>query len=192
MNLINIVKHFNTINKHRFEVFILCSKCGLFWRGLVHDLSKYSPIEFFECAKYYQGNMSAIPKARKEKGYSEAWLHHKGRNKHHEEYWYDENAKDPTPVIPYKYVVEMICDNLAAGKTYNGKAWTQETQYKYWLKKQERVKVNEKVNKMILEVLKQVSKRGVKKVITKKNLQKQYLKYCGKIKKKDNSKKVMI
>lgn len=178
----NVIKHFNTINKHKLIVFYLCCRCGLFWRGLVHDLSKYSPIEFFECVKYYQGTRSAIPSARKDKGYSEAWLHHKGRNKHHEEYWYDEYAPEQAAPIPYKYVAELICDNLAAGKTYNGKNWTQNTQYEYWLKKQEKIKINKNSNKMILEVLKQVGKKGINKVITKENLQKQYLRYCGKIK----------
>ncbi len=184
MKFKNIIKHFNTITKHKFKVFMLCTKCGLFWRGLVHDLSKYSPVEFFECAKYYQGNRSAIPIARKDKGYSESWLHHKGRNKHHEEYWYDEHAPKQTPMIPYKYVVELICDNLAAGKIYYGKSWTTNTQYEYWLKKQEKIKINENTNQMILEVLKQVSEKGINKIITRKNLKKQYLKFCGKINKR--------
>ena len=85
-------QHFKLITKHKWIVFKLCTRVGLPWRGLVHDLSKYSPIEFYESAKYYVGYKSPIQVARQERQYSAAWLHHKGRNKHHEEYWYDFNA----------------------------------------------------------------------------------------------------
>ena len=117
----NIIKHFITITKHKWLVLILCIKAGIPWRGIVHDLSKYSPTEFIESVKYYQGDHSPITECKKENGYSKAWLHHKGRNKHHYEYWYDREAPDQTPMIPYQYTVEMICDGLAAGIVYNGK-----------------------------------------------------------------------
>ena len=81
----NAIKHFNLINRHRWLVFKLCCKAGIPYRGLVHDLSKYSFTEFWESAKYYNGNMSPILFAKKKQGYSKAWLHHKGRNKHHAE-----------------------------------------------------------------------------------------------------------
>ncbi len=180
--IVKAVKHFCTVTKHRLIVFYLCSRCGLFWRGLVHDLSKYSPIEFFEGVKYYQGVKSPIALCKKINGYSKAWLNHTGRNKHHHEYWYDYYTPDKTPVIPYKYVVEMICDNLAAGIVYNGKNWKRDTQYNYWLERKDKIFINEKVNEMLLAVFKQVSKDGIKKTITRTNLKKQYIKYCGEIK----------
>lgn len=108
-----ILLHFHMINKHRFFVFRLACRVGIPWRGLVHDLSKYSPTEFWESVKYYTGDHSPITNARNAKGYSEAFLHHKGRNKHHYEYWYDFDVDQPL-MIPYKYVKEIICDNLAA------------------------------------------------------------------------------
>jgi hypothetical protein len=176
--IIKILKHFNTINKHRWLVFKLCFKCGLVWRGLVHDISKYSITEFFESVKYYDGHKSPNANCIKENGYSKAWLHHKGRNKHHHEYWYDYYAIDKTPIIPYKYVAEMICDNIAAGMIYNGKDWDKSMQYNYWLKRVDKYMINDKVKSMIMAVLKQVSIKGIDKVITKENLKKQYKKYC--------------
>ncbi len=104
----NIFKHLKLITKHKWIVFKLCCKAGIPWRGICHDLSKYSPTEFLEGIKYYQGNRSPITAAKEEKGYSEAWLHHKGRNKHHGEYWLDLSTKEKTPIMPYKYTVEML------------------------------------------------------------------------------------
>ena len=55
LTLKNTIKHFNTINKHRWLVFKLCCKAGIPWRGFVHDLSKYSRTEFWDSVRYYQG-----------------------------------------------------------------------------------------------------------------------------------------
>lgn len=174
----NFFKHLNTVNKHRYMVFRLCLKCGLFWQGLTHDLSKYSIVEFEEGVKYYQGSRSPIAKCKEETGFSEAWLHHTGKNKHHHEYWYDYNAPDKTPIIPYKYVAEMICDNLAAGMTYNDKNWNDYTQYEYWLKRKDKLMVNKDVSDMMLEAFRQVGENGIDKTINKKNLKSLYKKYC--------------
>ena len=122
--IVNFFKHLHTVNKHRFKVFIYCCKVGIPLRGLLHDLSKYSPVEFFEGVKYFDGKKSPIINAKKELGYSNAWLHHKGRNKHHSEYWMDLAAPTKAPVIPFKYVLEMICDRIAAAKVYQGKKYT--------------------------------------------------------------------
>lgn len=172
--LTNAVKHFITITKHKLVVFKLCCIAGEPWRGFMHDWSKYSPTEFWESAKYYNGKYSPIHACRRLNGYSKAWLHHKGRNKHHHEYWYDYNTEQKTPIMPYKYAVEMICDNLAAGIVYNGKNWTKSTQLEYWNKVESRKKVNPQINKFAKAVFKQVSKEGINSVIKKKNLKKLY------------------
>ena len=174
MILINAVKHFGTITKHKWIVFKLCCKAGEPWRGFMHDWSKYSPTEFWESAQYYTGKFSPIHACRKINGYSKAWLHHKGRNKHHHEYWYDYATEEKTPVMPYKYAVEMICDNLAAGMVYNGKKWTNSTQLEYWTKVESKKRVNPKINKFAKEIFKQVSEKGINPVIKKKNLKKVY------------------
>ena len=89
MQLINIWRHFHTITEHKIMVARHCFKVGMYWQGLTHDLSKYSPSEFWQGVKYYQGYRSPNNAEREDKGYSAAWLHHKGRNKHHYEYWID-------------------------------------------------------------------------------------------------------
>ena len=172
--LTNAVKHFITITKHKWVVFKLCCMAGEPWRGFMHDWSKYSLTEFWESAKYYNGKYSPIHACRRLNGYSKAWLHHKGRNKHHHEYWYDYNTEQKTPIMPYKYAVEMICDNLAAGIVYNGKDWTNSTQIEYWNKVESKKKVNPQINKFAKAVFKQVSKEGINPVIKKKNLKKLY------------------
>ena len=174
----NLIKHTILVTKHRWVVFKLCCKVGEPWRGLVHDLSKFSPTEFWESVKYYQGNKSPIPVARREKGFSDAWLHHKGRNKHHLEYWVDPRAKEYAAVVPYKYVAEMACDKMAASIIYNGKNWTQSDEYNYWLKEKEKTILNPKVERFFDELFKQVKENGLKETYTRKNLKKIYKTYC--------------
>jgi len=136
MKIINIFKHFKTVCKHKFWVGYYCFKAGLYWQGITHDLSKFSPVEFIESVKYYQGTSSPIDACKKEKGYSNAWLHHKGRNKHHYEYWQDNFDYGCTPLkMPFNYALEMICDYLGAGRAYNGKNFTLESEYQWWLHK---------------------------------------------------------
>lgn len=132
-------KHFKTITKHRFLVMKYCFRSGLYWQGLVHDLSKYSPAEFLVGARYFQGDRSPNDIERREKGYSAAWLHHKGRNKHHLEYWIDygprpEGGFGMTGMkMPEKYVVEMFCDRYAAARVYQGKNFDFGRPYEYFM-----------------------------------------------------------
>ena len=139
------IKHFRTITKHRNLVARYCRKCGIGWQGLRHDLSKYSPTEFWPGAKYYQGTRSPNEKERELFGYSAAWLHHKGRNKHHHEYWNDLNPAtkcyEPVP-MPTRYVAEMFCDRVAASRIYRGKAYTDRDAYDYYLRGNTRAKVH--------------------------------------------------
>ena len=170
-------KHLHLVNRHRFLVFKLSIKAGIPFRGLIHDLSKYSPIEFFESVRYFNGQKSPISFAKKENGYSKAWLHHKGRNKHHFEYWYDPCAPQKTPIIPYKYTVEMICDTLAAGMIYKGKEWYPSYQLEYFEKRKDKDFINKDIQKVLEEVYIQVSQKGLNKTINHKNLKKIYYKY---------------
>lgn len=101
--------------------------------GLKHDMSKFSPTEFLSSARYFQGDRSPIEREKEVIGYSNAWLHHKGHNKHHWEYWvdFDEEGNIFPHKIPWRYVVEMICDYVAAGKTYSKEDWTQHEPLEY-------------------------------------------------------------
>ena len=175
----NLILHFNLVNRHRFKVFKLCLKAGIPFRGLMHDLSKYSPTEFFESIKYYDGGKSPITNCKKENGYSKAWLHHKGRNKHHHEYWYDYAAPNPAALMPYKYTVEMICDTLAAGMTYQKDRWTLDYQLNYYLKDRTRKHINPKIDAILLEVYELVSEKGIDEVINPKTLKKIYYSHVG-------------
>ena len=137
----HIWKHFKTITWHRWLVRKGCFKIGLYWQGLVHDLSKYSPTEFFEGCRFYQGSRSPNNRAKEVIGISYSWLHHKGRNRHHYEYWIDYDKKSPHILagcdMPKKYIAEMVVDRISASKVYQGKQFTQQSPLEYYLKGKE-------------------------------------------------------
>ena len=133
-----IIGHLKTIIKHKFWVLYYCSLCGITWRGIKHDMSKFSPIEFFESARYWTGTTSPITEAKKANGFSRAWLHHRGHNPHHWAYWTDNYSEGLTTyVMPEKDFTEMVCDFLAAGRAYN-KNFTYRGEYEWWLKDRDR------------------------------------------------------
>ncbi len=130
-------KHFCVITRHRHKVIYHCFKAGIFWQGLFHDLSKYTPTEFIPGAKYFLGTRSPNEVEREKHGYSKAWMHHKGRNRHHFEYWTDYNFKTKRiePVdMPDRFIIEMFCDRVAASKTYLGKDYTKDHPLNYFLR----------------------------------------------------------
>ena len=130
----NFFKHLATVSKHRREVRKLCFKAGLVRQGLTHDLSKYSRAEFWLGVKYYQGYRSPQAREREVLGYSAAWLHHKGRNKHHFEYWMDfADGKKVYVQMPAKYFAEMVCDRIAASKIYLKDKYTTSSPLEYFL-----------------------------------------------------------
>ena len=134
-------KHFKTITKHKLLVMQGCFQVGLYWQGITHDLSKYTPTEFLNGIRYFQGTRSPNAAEREIKGYSEAWMHHKGRNRHHYEYWQDVNLSsgvyEPVP-MPRKYLVEMVMDRRAASMIYKGKDYTPASAYEYFIRSDER------------------------------------------------------
>ncbi len=178
MKILNILKHTHLVFKHKRLVFIHSFKCGIVWQGIIHDLSKFSPEEFFESVKYYQGNRSPIGVCRRATGISRAWLHHKGRNKHHIEYWTDFDLPE-NPVMPYKYAVECICDKLAATKTYNGKSYTEEKAIEHWHRYGNKINGNPKTMLFIETVFTDLSQYGEKRILCKKYLKETYEKICG-------------
>ena len=131
-----LIGHFRTITKHRHAVIRNCRRAGILWQGLRHDLSKYSPTEFIPGVKYYVGTRSPNELERADKGYSAAWLHHKGRNRHHFEYWSDYNPVERRvgPVkMPLRYVIEMVCDRMAASRIYLGDKYTDASALDYFV-----------------------------------------------------------
>ncbi|MDD5932094.1 MAG: DUF5662 family protein [Oscillospiraceae bacterium] len=134
----NFWGHLKTVHRHRALVRKYCFRLGLYWQGLTHDLSKYSPVEFWAGVKYFQGDHSPNDAQRKKYGYSASWLHHKGRNRHHFEYWTDYNTVTGEGIcgveMPAKYVAEMFCDRLAASKVYRGKDFQPGDPYRFFLR----------------------------------------------------------
>lgn len=156
--------HLKTITKHRHKVIWHCFKAGIFLQGLKHDLSKYSPTEFFAGVRYYQGTRSPNEAEREDIGYSTSWIHHKGRNPHHFEYWTDYNIKtkqvEPVP-MPRRYIVEMFCDRVAASKIYKGSDYSDSAAIDYYRREKSR-KIHPDTAKdieMLLEMLKDKGER---------------------------------
>ena len=136
------LEHLRTINHHKRLVMEGCFKIGLYRQGLLHDLSKYTPTEFLVGCKYYQGNMSPNNAEREAIGYSSAWLHHKGRNKHHMEYWIDYGTGKEGAAhgrmcgmkMPLNFVAEMYVDRVSASKNYQKEAYRQDSALRYYMK----------------------------------------------------------
>ncbi len=159
------IKHFLTITRHRHKVISICFKLGIGVQGLFHDLSKYSLAEFIPGAKYYQGTYSPNAKERELFGFSKAWLHHKGRNKHHFEYWVDINSKTKLyePVrMPLKYVKEMFADRVAASKIYRKKNYSDSDPYNYYLSRESGLKMHPDTSKTIESWLIMLKEKGEK------------------------------
>ena len=133
--------HFLTVTRHRRKVRENCFRAGIYWRGLMHDLSKFSPTEFIPGVRYFQGDRSPNEKEREETGCSKAWMHHKGRNRHHFEYWTDYSpvTKKLEPVkMPDIFIFEMFCDRVAASKIYNKEKYTDEMPLAYFTRAKHR------------------------------------------------------
>jgi len=156
-------QHFKTITHHRWLVLCGCFRVGLYWQGLTHDLSKYSATEFRQGAKYYQGNRSPNAAEREEKGYSEAWMHHKGRNRHHYEYWTDMNRETRTyeaVPMPRKYLVEMVMDRRAACMTYQGKNYRDGSALDYFHRGHETALMHPQTRQELCHILTMLAQQG--------------------------------
>lgn len=141
-----------------------CFRVGLYKQGILHDLSKYTPTEFFVGCRYYQGNVSPNNAERKEKGYSSAWLHHKGRNKHHMEYWIDYGFPPEPPLVgmrmPDKYVVEMFIDRMSASKNYLKENYTDRSALEYYERGRDRHIMHPEVRELLERLLNMLAERG--------------------------------
>lgn len=175
--------HLRTINHHKWLVMKSCFQLGLYKQGLLHDLSKYGPAEFLVGVKYYQGNRSPNNAEREDKGYTSAWLHHKGRNKHHLEYWIDydlENGGMTGMKMPVKYVVEMFCDRIAASKNYNRDTYEDHFPLDYYKRGRDKYLLHKDTEKLLEELLTMLAAEGeaatfsyIKKEILTKEVRKE-------------------
>ena len=132
----NTLQHFAKVCKHKWWVFYYCCKAGIPWRGIKHDMSKFSPTEFWESVRYYQGNRSPIDACKEAEGVSKAWLHHKGRNRHHYEFFIDNLDNGGTALqMPFEDALELICDYLGAARAYLEKDFSFQKEWEWWLNK---------------------------------------------------------
>lgn len=179
-----VVKHFRTITEHKKLVMKYCFAVGLYKQGLQHDLSKYSPTEFLIGAKYYQGTRSPNNAEREAKGYSSAWLHHKGRNKHHYEYWIDygfgENSVLVGMKMPVRYVVEMFIDRIAACKIYQKENYRDTSPLLYYQKGKKFHIMHPESQALLEKLLYKLARDGEKKT----------LEYVSKIVKRDKQERL--
>ncbi|WP_295712045.1 DUF5662 family protein [uncultured Mitsuokella sp.] len=134
-----LLGHTWMVLRHKYWVFHYACIAGIPWQGLTHDLSKFSRIEFWESVRYYNGVYSPIRRCKElNNGYSLAWIHHKGRNLHHYEAWWDnfDRPEGPQPIdMPYNYAAEMVCDCLAAARAYGRKNFSYQAEYEWWQRK---------------------------------------------------------
>ena len=104
-------------------------------------------------------------------------MHHKGRNKHHCEYWSDFNyvTRLYEPVkMPRKYVAEMLCDRIAASKTYNPKTYTNEFPLNYFYREIDYLPIHAETSKELEMLLRMLKDRGEKE--TFRYIKNEYLK----------------
>jgi len=152
---------------------------GLYWQGLTHDLSKFSPAEFIPSVKYFVGTKSPNTAERQAKGYSAAWMHHQGRNKHHFEYWIDytgRNRGEKFPIrMPMKYFAEMVADRYAACKTYHKENYTPSDPLNYFMQSKDVIAMHEDTKALLVEVLTVMANEGEDKAFkyTKELLRKE-------------------
>lgn len=158
-------RHFWTVTHHRTVVMRHCFAVGLYRQGLTHDLSKYSWTEFRVGAKYYSGTHSPNVEEREALGYSAAWLHHKGRNRHHFEYWVDYRPGTRVYValeMPPRYLAEMCMDRIAACKIYNGRSYTDADPYAYLLRARDTSAMHPRTREQLAFLLSLLAQQGEK------------------------------
>ena len=160
----NVIGHFQTITTHRLLVCHYCFMAGLYRQGLLHDLSKYSPTEFIPGVRYYQGNRSPNNAEREANGVSKAWLHHKGRNKHHLEYWVDYGLGECVGLtgmrMPVPYVVEMFCDRIAACRVYQKEDYREDSALIYYNRGKQHLLLHKRTRKLLEAMLIMLAERG--------------------------------
>lgn len=154
--------HLHTINAHKMKVTGLCFRCGLYKQGLLHDLSKYTPTELKTGFRYYQGYRSPIDAQKEAEGYSFSWLHHKGRNPHHWEFWLDFTPHGIQPMaMERKYVAEMFCDRVAASMIYQKDKYTDRSALDYYLQGRSHIMIHPETDKEIMFLLEYLDQYGL-------------------------------
>ncbi len=149
--------HIRTVLTHKKHVRYGCFRMGLYYQGIVHDLSKFSFTEFSRSVMFYSGKFSPNASDRVITGCSLSWMHHKGRNKHHYEYWTDYTPSTEPYIVgckmPLKYVAEMVADRYAACVAYNKASYSQGDAWKYYSRSREHIIIHEDTRAVLEKAL---------------------------------------
>lgn len=128
------IQHLYTIGIHKWYVFKVCKDLNILWRGITHDMSKFSYQEFIPSARYFHKGVSPLKVMKIKDGYCLAWNHHKGVNRHHWEWWLDCTEGNLYSICPeWKDILEMFADWVGAGIAYNSGKFYQEEPLNYLL-----------------------------------------------------------
>lgn len=161
----NFWGHLRTILHHKNLVRHYCFRSGLYKQGIMHDWSKYSPVEFINSVRNFQGGKKSPNFGEKAtKGYSSSWLHHKGRNRHHFEYWIDFTLNPDEGLqgmpMPTRYVLEMFCDRIAASKNYNRKNYDDSFPLAYYEKNKSHYILHKDTKELLERLLHMLADEG--------------------------------
>lgn len=107
---------------HKYHVMTECFSEGLYWQGIMHDMSKFLPSELIPYVNRFYGN--DIEKKESKEDFDFAWLLHQKRNPHHWQFWIllKDECKTKIFPMPKKYIEEMICDWIGSGKAQGFKS----------------------------------------------------------------------
>lgn len=153
------IEYFKYILEHKKNVYNACidmskkykgkEKAELIFHAFVHDMSKFSPWEFIQYAKWFHGphgiksvNVCIEKSSKVKEGFLKGWQHHKDKNKHHWNYWSERNL-----LMPEKYIRQMVCDWEAMGVKFNNSA------KEYYLANQNKIGMIDKTSRLYLEIL---------------------------------------
>lgn len=131
--MLNHWKYLKYVTRHRWYVFVECCKLWIPWRGILHDLSKYSYKEWFAYVEAFYGEFGYSFDSNRDlfdkllhkevmEAFDYAWLHHQKKNPHHWQYWLLQNDEDGLyPLeMPIDYAKEMVADWKGASRAIKG------------------------------------------------------------------------
>lgn len=137
-------KYFKYVMEHKKNVFLECwFDGGVSLHAFTHDLSKFSPKEFFAYANWFHSRCGVKYKLGQnlceyddsthidlKRDFEKAWQHHKDHNKHHWNYWNERQCD-----MPNRYVNQMIIDWKAMGRKFG------DTAQEFYLKNFDNIKL---------------------------------------------------
>jgi len=152
--IIPFYRYLRYVVRHKWYVFLACCGEGIWWRGLIHDLSKFYWSEFIPYAEHFC--TTSVPK--RDPYFDFAWLLHQKRNRHHWQWWLLANDNGDIKVFPMSKTarLEMVCDwygaGLAQGKKVNKEDKWSETR-EWFLKNQKNIILSPETERWVMEKL---------------------------------------